>query len=169
MGIQLPLPQRGTAPAQFSAHIFCGQMDQDVTWYGARPRPRRLCVRWGSSPRPAKGGGGPSPIFGPFLLWPNGSMHQNATWYGCWPQPRGLCVRWGPAPSSTCRYNMLNFGLLTAEICWRVWGTPAGPCKFQRLSRLGNVTARHSSSGRQPYFAAWNRGRHLYLAGRPSR
>jgi len=23
-----------------------------------------------------------SPIFGPFLLWPNGWMHQNATWYG---------------------------------------------------------------------------------------
>jgi len=43
------------------------------------------------------------------------------------------------------------------------------PCKFQRLSRLGSVTARHSSSGRQPYSAALNRGRHLYLAGRPSR
>jgi len=23
-----------------------------------------------------------SPIFGPFLLWPNGRMHQDATWYG---------------------------------------------------------------------------------------
>ena len=43
------------------------------------------------------------------------------------------------------------------------------PCKFQRVSRLGNVTARHSSSGRQPDFAALNRGRHLYWAGRPSR
>jgi len=45
------------------------------------------------------------------------------------------------------------------------------PCKFQRLSRLGSVTARarHSSSGRQPNFAALNRGRHLYSAGRPSR
>jgi len=21
------------------------------------------------------------PIFGPFLLWPNGWMHQDATWY----------------------------------------------------------------------------------------
>ena len=41
--------------------------------------------------------------------------------------------------------------------------------KFQRVSRLGSVTARHSSSGRQPNFAALNRGRHLYSAGRPSR
>jgi len=23
--------------------------------------------------------------------------------------------------SSTCPHNMVNFGLLTAEICWRVW------------------------------------------------
>jgi len=68
--------------------------------------------------------------------------------------------------SSTYPRNIVNVGLLTAEICWRVWGTP---CKFQRLSRLGSVTARHSSSGRQPNFAALNRGRHLYLAGRTSR
>jgi len=27
--------------------------------------------------------------------------------------------------SSTCPHNMVNFGLLTAEIRWRVWGTPA--------------------------------------------
>ena len=43
------------------------------------------------------------------------------------------------------------------------------PCKFQRVSRLGSVTARHSNSGHQPNFAALNRGRHLYSAGRPSR
>jgi len=29
------------------------------------------------------------------------------------------------------------------------------PCKFQLVSRLGSVTARHSSSGRQPYFHTW--------------
>ena len=27
-----------------------GWMDQDATWYGGRPRPRRHCVRWGPSP-----------------------------------------------------------------------------------------------------------------------
>ena len=40
---------------------------------------------------------------------------------------------------------------------------------FQQVLRLGSITARHSSSGRQPNFAALNRGCHLYLAGRPSR
>jgi len=43
------------------------------------------------------------------------------------------------------------------------------PNKFQRVSRPGSVTARHFSSERQPNFAALNRGRHLYLSGRPSR
>jgi len=43
------------------------------------------------------------------------------------------------------------------------------PCKFQKVSRLGSVTARHSSSGRRPNFAALNRGRHLYSARRSSR
>jgi len=36
------------------------------------------------------GGGAPFPIFGPFLLWPNGWMHQGATWYRGKLQPRGL-------------------------------------------------------------------------------
>jgi len=34
---------------------------------------------------------------------------------------------------------------------------------------IGSVTARHTSSGRQPIFAALSRGRHLYSAWRPSR
>jgi len=66
----------------------------------------------------------------------------------------------------TCPYNMANFGLLAAEICWRVWGTPAN---FNGFRVLAALTARQSSSGRQPNFAALNRGRHLYSTGRPSR
>jgi len=75
-------------------------MDQDGTWRGGRPHHTRLCVRWRPSPLPQKGGRTPSPIFGPFLLWPNGCMHQDATWCEDTPQPRGLCVRWGPSPSA---------------------------------------------------------------------
>ena len=33
--------------------------DQDVTWYGGRPQPKRLCVRLGPSRPPQKGGGAP--------------------------------------------------------------------------------------------------------------
>jgi len=69
--------------------------------------------------------------------------------------------------SSRCPDNMVNFGLLTAEICCRVWVTPANFNGFRVLAC--SVTAQHSISVRQPNFAAWNRGRHLYSAGRPSR
>jgi len=37
------------------------------------------------------------------------------------------------------------------------------------LSCIGSITARHSSSGHQPNFAALSRGCHLYSAGWPSR
>ena len=67
--------------------------------------------------------------------------------------------------SSTCLHNMVNFGLLTADML----GSLGHPCKFQRLSRLGSVTARYFTSGRQRNFAALNRRRHLCSAGRPSR
>jgi len=101
---------------------------------------------------------------------------------------------------STCPHNVVNFHSLTAEIDWRVSGTPANfnglpYCSdvaqrrsttlctmFGRLlgcytiytltlrpslafSDIGSVTGRHSSSGRQPNFAAFGRGRHLYSAG----
>jgi len=39
------------------------------------------------------------PMFGPYLLRPNGCIDQDVTWYGDRPRPRRLCVRWGPAPS----------------------------------------------------------------------
>ena len=73
---------------------------------------------------------------------------------------------------------MVNFGLLTAEICWRVLRTPANFNGFRVLPRkailprafhpslafsyISSVTARHSSSGRQRKFVAsyteWNYG-----------
>ena len=38
--------------------------------------------------------------------------------------------------SSTCHDNMVNFGPLTAEICWRVWGTPGNFNGFRILAAL---------------------------------
>jgi len=61
------------------------------------------------------------------------------------------------------------YGELWPTNGWDLLASLGHPCKFQRLSRLGGVTVQHSSSGRQPNFAALNRGRHLYLARPPSR
>jgi len=38
--------------------------------------------------------------------------------------------------SPTCPHNMVNFGPLAAEICWRVWGTPANFNGFRFLAAL---------------------------------
>jgi len=81
-----------------------GCMDQDATWYGARPLPRRVCwmgttlyppQKWGQSP--------PLQFLAHFycgqmaacIKMPLGKL----VWrYSCRLQPRGLCVRWGPSP-----------------------------------------------------------------------
>ena len=63
----------------------------------------------------------------------------------------------------------MSYGKLRPTSGWDLLASLRQPCKFQRVSRLGSVTAWHSSSGRQPNFEALNRGCHLYSAGRPSR
>jgi len=60
---------------------------------------------------------------------------------------------------------MVNFGVLTSEIRWRVWGTPANFNGFRILAALLHGTLAVGVS----QTAALNKGRHLYSAGRPSR
>ena len=67
--------------------------------------------------------------------------------------------------SSTCPYNMVNFSPLAAEIVSLVWGTPANLNGFRILAALLHGTLVMGVS----QAAAFNRGRHLYSAGRPSR
>ena len=62
-----------------------------------------------------------------------------------------------------------QYGELRPTNGWDRFGSLGHPCKFQWVSRLGSITARHSRIGHQPNFAALNRGRHLYCAGQPSR
>jgi len=63
----------------------------------------------------------------------------------------------------------LQYGELRHTSGWDRFVSLGHPYKFQRVLRLGSVTARHSSIGRQPNSASLNRGRRLYSAGRPSR
>ena len=62
-------------------------------------------------------------------------------------------------------HNMVNFGLLAAEIGPVVWGTPANFNGFRVQTALlyGTLVQGVSQT------AAFNRRRHLYSAGRPSR
>ena len=51
-----PPPEKGGGP-MFGPCLLRPNccMDHDATWYGGRPQPRRLCVRWGPSSPPLKG------------------------------------------------------------------------------------------------------------------
>jgi len=104
-GDPVTLPKMGaeprSPPKKKSAHVYCGQT---AGWI-KMPLGTKVVlspgdsVRWEPSPVPQRGWS-PSPIFGPFLWWPNGWRHQDATWHGGRPQPKGRCVRWGPSPPS---------------------------------------------------------------------
>jgi len=70
--------------------------------------------------------------------------------------------------SSVCPHNIAICGPLAAEIVSLVRCTQSTFNGFRILAALG-PTARNSRSGCQPNFAAFNRGCHLYSAGRPLR
>ena len=60
-GDPAPLPKKeaepGVEPPIFGRCLLWpnGWMHEDATGYRGRPQPRRLCVRWGTSPLPQKG------------------------------------------------------------------------------------------------------------------
>jgi len=94
-----PLSKKGAQPPPIFGLCLLwsnGCMDQDATWYGGRPRPRRQCVRWDPAPSP-KGGKAPSQIFCSCLLWPRSWLDQGGTWHGgeTWSRPH--CARWRPS------------------------------------------------------------------------
>jgi len=106
-GDPTPLPKKGTEPPNFRPMFIVAKRLSGSRWYLAwrlASAQATLCQMETQHP---------SPIFGPFVLWPNGWMNQDATWYGGRPQPRGLCVRWGPSPppkfSAYVYYTYCNF------------------------------------------------------------
>ena len=52
-----------------------------------------------AAPRPLKGA--QPPVFGPFVLWPNGWIDEDAIWYGSRSQPRPHLLDGNPAPPPT--------------------------------------------------------------------
>jgi len=94
-----PPSRRGTAPPQFSADVYCGQTAGWIKMALGMEvglGPGHIVLDQDSASLPKKGAHTP-PIFGPFLLWPNGWMPQDTTWYEGKPRPRPHCARWGPS------------------------------------------------------------------------
>jgi len=85
-GDPVPLsPKRRRIPLpKFLAHVYCGQTAgwiKMVLGTEVSVSPGDFVLDGDPALLPKKRAE-PSPIFGPFLLWPNGWMHQDATWYG---------------------------------------------------------------------------------------
>jgi len=120
-GDPAPLTKRGWSPrTKFLAQVIVanGWMDQDGTWHGGRPQPRRLCVRWGPSPLPKKKHSALH-IFRPTsLVAKRLDASRCHLAYGGRPQPSGLCVRWGPSPHPQKGGGAPNFQPMSIAAKW---------------------------------------------------
>ena len=91
-----PLLQQGAEPPpQFSAHFYCGQTTGCIKMplgMGVGLSPGDFGLD-GDPPRPKgrRRPGADTPIFGPWLLWPNGCMDQDGTWHGGRPPSTLTC------------------------------------------------------------------------------
>ena len=68
-GDPAPLPKGAQPPPILGPYLLWpnSYMYQNATWYGGRPQPRRLCVRWGPALSP-KMGRSPLPNFRPISI-----------------------------------------------------------------------------------------------------
>jgi len=121
-GDPAPPPQKGAqlSPLIFGPYLLRpnGCMDQDVTWYGGRPPPRRLCVRWRPRSLLPKGGQSLLQILGPCLFWPNGWMDEDGTWRGGGPQPGDFVLDGDPAPLSPKGAQTPSFWPISVAAKW---------------------------------------------------
>jgi len=83
MGTQLPLTKKGAKPPpQYSAHVYCGQTAGWIKMtlgMKAGLGPGHIVLDGDPAPLPKIKKGPEPPIFGQFLLRPNGWMDQDAT------------------------------------------------------------------------------------------
>ena len=87
-------PVRPVLSCLSATFVHCGQTVRRIKMKG----PGHIVLDGDPAPPPPKGHS--PPIFGPYLLRPNGCIDQDVTWYDARPQPRRLCVRWGPRSRS---------------------------------------------------------------------
>ena len=149
---------KGTQLPTFGPYLLrpYGCMDQNATWYGGRPQPRRLCSMGTPLPPPKKGGA--LQIFGPCLLWPNGWMEQDGTGTELGLSPGDFVLDGDPAPHPKRGQSLLpNFRPMSivAKRLDRQYGTwhGGGPWSWPRCARWG-TSSPPQKRGRAPQFSA---------------
>jgi len=104
-------PQKGAEPPpQFSAHVYCGQTAGWIKMtLGMEVGLGPGHIVLGGEPAPIPNNGVEPPIFGPFLLSPNGWINQDGTWHGGGPWTKPHCARWGPSSPPPKRGHTSQF------------------------------------------------------------
>ena len=87
---------------------------------------------------PLPKGAQPPPIFGPYLLRPNGCMDQDATWYGARPRPMRLCFIWGPSPPKFSVHVYYSWWL--GSLVAKTLDLQLAGCQFNSRPRRCRVT-----------------------------
>jgi len=155
-------------PLQFLAHCCCNQTAGCIKMplgMEVGLGPCHSVLNGNPAPLPKKG---PSPpIFGSFLLWPNGWMHQDANWSGGRPQSRPTLCSMGTSypqkkghthPKQFLAHVLWPNGWMDEEATW--YGSSPRP--RPHCIRRGPSYSRKGH--RSPLFSA-----HVYCGhGRPS-
>ena len=95
---------------QFSAHVYCGQTAGWIKMtLGMEVGLGPGHIVLGGEPAPIPNNGVEPPIFGPFLLSPNGWINQDGTWHGGGPWTKPHCARWGPSSPPPKRGHTSQF------------------------------------------------------------
>ena len=98
LGSAPPTKKGAEPPPQFSARVYCGQTSGYIKMaLGMEVGLGPGYIVLDGEPAPLPKREQSSPIFGPFLLSPNGWMNQDGTWHGGGPWSKPHCARWGPS------------------------------------------------------------------------
>ena len=91
-GDPAPPLSKGHSPPILGPYLLRlnGCMDEDVTWYGGRPWPKWLCIRWGPSSTHPKGHSSPPQFFRPMSI-----VAKRLHGPGCLVVFRYVVVGWG--------------------------------------------------------------------------
>jgi len=99
-GLSSPSP-KGHSPRPISGPYLLRPndwMDQDATWYGARPQPRRLCIRWRLRSTFPKKVQSPLPNFWPISIVAKRLHASRCHWYGVGLNPGDFVLDGDPTP-----------------------------------------------------------------------
>jgi len=112
-----------------------GWMDQDDTWYGGRPRPRRHCVRWGPSSPTERGTVAAPPLFG-YVYCGQTVAHLS----NCWALVFFSTNRTHPWPKRNI--FLLWLWTLTYDLGLWKWHKDELACHTSKSSSSSNVVVR---------------------------